>query len=509
MLEIMSGKTVYDLCVIGGGINGCGIARDAAGRGLSVLLLEKDDLASATSSKSSGFIHGGLRYLEQFEFGLVREALTEREVLLNAAPHIIWPLEFVLPHRGGLCDYFKIMGGLSLYDNLGRRKKLPASRRVNLAADHPSAVPLQTDIRNGFSYYDCWVEDSRLVVLNAMDAEARGATIKTYTECTGLSRTAGGWDIETDKEVFKAKLVVNAAGPWVRKIVDSQNLAREKTPQIRLVKGSHIIVPRLYDGDHCYILRQPDGRVVFVIPYQGRYTSIGTTDIPVDHDPADAMASQEEMAYLCGAVNRYFDKKIEMDDVIWTYSGVRPLMDSGEENPSEVTRGYRLILDDDNGAGAPIIHVFGGKLTTYRTLSQAAVNKITRYFDGGVWPEWTAGALLPGGNIADADFPKFLAEQLEIYPHMPRDLVERYVHAYGTCAQEILCGGDDVSALGRHYGDDLYEAEVKYLLRREFARTADDILWRRSKLGLHISDQTRENLEEALESLDTQEVHHG
>ncbi len=466
----------YDLCVIGGGINGAGIARDAAGRGLSVLLVEKGDLAAATSSASTKLIHGGLRYLEHYEFRLVRESLKERETLLAMAPHIIWPLSFILPHDKTLRPAWLIRAGLFLYDHIGGRKTLPASRGVSLAGG-----PLQARYKKGFRYADCWVEDARLVVLNAMDAAKRGAVIRTRTACTGLKPANGGWQVELNgKEIATARIAVNAAGPWVRALLDQTGLARSKTPQVRLVKGSHIIVPHLYNGAHAYILQQPDKRIVFTIPYEQDFTLIGTTDTEISGDPGAAALDAQETDYLCAAVNRSFAAQITPDDIVTSYSGVRALLDDGDENASRVTRDYRLELDEHEG-GAKLLSVFGGKLTTYRRLAEEAVDMLSHK------PRWTAGATLPGGDFDD--FETFVTARQARYPALPAELVRRYARAYGTLMDHFA------QDPGRHFGDDLYEAEIAYLIEHEWARTAEDILWRRSKRGLHVAPETVHNLE--------------
>jgi len=474
----MSQQYDYDLCVIGGGINGAGIARDAAGRGLSVLLLEKGDLGGATSSASTKLIHGGLRYLEHYEFGLVRHALQEREVLLGIAPHIIWPLRFILPHTPDLRPAWLIRLGLFLYDNLSRRNKLESSRNVSLATS-----PLKNTYTKGFSYADCWVEDSRLVVLNAMDAAAKGATILPRTACTKIALRNDGWDVSLEgRDPVSARMVVNAAGPWVRDVLETSSVAAG-TPGVRLVKGSHIIVPRFLDGDAAYILQQPDKRIVFAIPYEHDFTLIGTTDAEHHGDPGTASISDDEIDYLCAASNRYFTHQITPGDIVWTYSGVRPLLDDGEGDASSITRDYKIILDESYGA--PLLSIFGGKITTYRHLAEEAVDQLTDR------PAWTAQKALPGGDIAN--FKNFLANKRALYKHLPDALIARYARAYGTLMDEFA--GDD---MGVHFGDDIYEAEIRYLVDREWAQTLDDILWRRSKLGLHIGDETAQNIQSYL-----------
>lgn len=477
-------RSDYDICVIGGGINGAGIARDAAGRGLSVLLVEAGDLAGATSSASTKLIHGGLRYLEHYEFGLVRHALAEREVLLGLAPHLIKPMEFILPHDEHLRPAWMIRTGLFLYDHLAHRSTLPASRGLRLTEG-----PLDKKYTKGFSYADCWVDDARLVVLSALDAAERGATILTRTKCTGLEadREAGRWTVRMDNSPpATASAVINAAGPWVRTLLDDFGLAVRNTPRVRLVKGSHIVVPRLYDGEQAYILQQPDKRIVFAIPYEHEFTLIGTTDVNYTDDPATPVIDAAETAYLCEAVNRSFIRKISPDDVVWSYSGVRPLLDDGDENASAVTRDYKLVMDKSHGPA--LLSVFGGKITTYRRLAEEATDQLTSA------PHWTAHAPLPGGDMKD--FGTFLREQFKRYSTHDPALVERCAHAYGTRMDRFF--SED---MGRDFGGGLFEAEIRYLAAQEWAKTADDILWRRSKLGVHASPETKESLHAALPSI--------
>lgn len=496
----------YDLLVIGGGINGAGIARDAAGRGLAVMLVEQDDLASHTSSSSTKLIHGGLRYLESFAFRLVREALIEREVLLCAAPHIIWPMRFVLPHVSDLRPAWMIRTGLFLYDHLGGRELLPGSHGINFRT-HEYGGPLKPGFKRGFVYSDCWVQDSRLVVLNAMDAAMRGADIRTRTKCTALDPVEGEhgplWEAGLEcansgtTETIRARAVANAAGPWVTRMLDIAG--DEEHSALRLVKGSHIIVKKRFEGDQAYIFQHTDGRIVFAIPYEGEYTLIGTTDIEVKDDPGKVEISNDEINYLCAAVNRYLQAEIGPDDVVETYSGVRPLLDDGERSASKVTRDYTLELDDVKGA--PILSVFGGKITTFRMLAEHAMEKLLPVLDRDA-PGWTRNAHLPGGDIEDADFGAFFESIKHAYPFLPPQQAFRMCRAYGTRIHHILDGAKGLGALGKCIGGDLYAAEVDYLCEQEWAQTPEDILWRRSKLALHISAEAQDNLAAYLEKQD-------
>jgi glycerol-3-phosphate dehydrogenase len=484
---------IADLLIIGGGINGTGIARDASGRGLKAIVVERSDLASATSSASTKLIHGGLRYLEYYEFRLVREALSEREVLLAAAPHIIWPLRFVLPHDKSLRPAWMIQIGLFLYDHLGGRKRLPASKRVSLARP-PYSSGLKRGHETGFEYSDCWVNDARMVVLNAMDARERGAEILTRTTCTAARRDGEIWVAELESQdgtrrTVRAKALVNAAGPWAGEFI-SRQLGRNEAATLRLVKGSHIIVNKLYDGDHAFILQNADRRIVFTIPYEGRFTLVGTTDIPYEGDPSKVTISGEETQYLCDLVNRYFAKTITPADVVWNYSGVRPLFDEGggSESASAVSRDYVLEIEDDGGK-APLLNVFGGKITTFRRLSEHALQKLKPFFPQARG-DWTKTAHMPGGDIANADFESFAAEQARHYGWLTPAHVRRLCRAYGTRIGRVIGDARSIGDLGRHFGGDLYEAEVRYLKDQEWAAAAEDVLWRRSKLGLHVPPDT-------------------
>ncbi|MCM2293264.1 glycerol-3-phosphate dehydrogenase [Allorhizobium sp. BGMRC 0089] len=478
-----------DLLVIGGGINGAGIARDAAGRGLSVILCEKDDLAEGTSSRSGKLVHGGLRYLEYYEFRLVREALIEREVLLNSASHIIWPMRFVLPHSPSDRPAWLVRLGLFLYDHLGGRKKLPGTRALDLTRA-PEGEPLLDSYTKGFEYSDCWVDDARLVVLNAVDAAEKGATILTRTTCFSARREKGVWlcqlrDSRTGSvRSVKAKAVVNAAGPWVNDIINRVAGSNSRR-QVRLVKGSHIIVPKFWSGQQAYLVQNHDKRVIFINPYEGDKALIGTTDIAYDGAPEAVSADEAEIAYLIAAVNRYFKEKLRRSDVLTSFSGVRPLFDDGKGNPSAVTRDY--VFDLDRTGDAPLLNVFGGKITTFRKLSEHALQKLAPFFPG-MGEDWTAKATLPGGDIAGADYASFSESLKSHYPWMPRALMQHYGRLYGTRIHALVGTAQDLAGLGRHFGGQLYEAEVRYLAAHEWAETADDVLKRRTKEGLHLSE---------------------
>lgn len=486
----MLNSNIYDVAIIGGGINGTGIARDAAGRGLTVFLCEKNDLASATSSASTKLIHGGLRYLEYYEFRLVREALIEREVLMGAAPHIIWPLRFVLPHVKGLRPAWMIRLGLFLYDHLGGRKKLPGSEGVRLAA-HPAGAPLAPGMDKAFVYSDCWVQDARLVVLNAMDAQMRGAEINVGTECLSARRDGDLWHVTVrengQERHIKARSLVNAAGPWCAELLESKVDAHKKQG-IRLVQGSHIVVPKLFDHDYCYIFQNPDGRIVFAIPYEQDFTLIGTTDHDYKGDPAKVAISNNEISYLCELSNTYFAHKITPADVVWSYSGVRPLYGNADEDASAVTRDYVLEIDQKD-AEAPLLNIYGGKITTYRKLAESALARLSPYL-GNTREPWTSGAPLPGGDMPNGNFDDYLAAMQQRFSWLPAAQLYRYVRNYGTLIDRIMNDATDTAGLGLHLGNDVYENELRYLVQHEWARCAEDVLWRRSKLGLHVSKDT-------------------
>lgn len=472
----------YDLLIIGGGINGAGIARDAAGRGAKVLLVEKDDLAAHTSSASTKLVHGGLRYLEHFEFRLVHESLVERERLLRIAPHIIRTLRFVLPHDEGLRPKWMLRLGLFLYDNLGGRKLLPGTSSLNLR-DPPHGQILQDRLVRGFEYSDCWADDARLVTLNCIDARDRGAEISTRTECVALERGSMNWTATlrsaASEAQIQARTVINAAGPWVDRVLN-RAMPSEAHQNLRLVKGSHLVFPKLFEGRHAYIFQNRDNRIVFAIPYERDFTLVGTTDVLFTGDPSDVQISDEEKAYICDAVNEYLRVPVSPDQAVWNYSGVRPLYDDHKTDNSTVTRDY--VFDLDRDGGAPILSIFGGKLTTYRKLAEHALEKLGGFGDGS----WTANEPLPGGDIDPARFDTFYADCMARFGWFGPEGVHRLARSYGTRIALVLGDAQRLDELGAHMGGDLYEAELEYLVREEFAQTAEDVLWRRSKLGLHL-----------------------
>ena len=499
-------QTDFDLFVIGGGINGCGIARDAAGRGLRVGLAEMNDLASATSSASTKLFHGGLRYLEYFEFGLVRKALIEREVLLRNMPHISWPMRFVLPYHPdmrfegetptsrllskimpwmkGRRPAWLIRLGLLMYDNLGGRKILPPTFTVDLTK-REVGKPLKDKFKQAYEYSDCWIEDARLVVLNARDAAEHGAQIMTRTRVISADRADGYWRIVTETDgkqtTHTARALVNAGGPWVENIV--RNVARQNTSEgVRLVRGSHIVTKKLFDHDKAYFFQGEDGRIIFAIPYETDFTLIGTTDQEHEDLNAKPVATDAEQDYLCTFASQYFEKPVTRDDIVWTYSGVRPLYDDGAKSATAATRDYVLSLDDK---GAPLLNVFGGKITTYRKLAENALKKLTPLI-GGTHP-WTENAPLPGGDFKVKDRDRLVADLHSEYPFLTPAWALRLIKGYGTEAEQILGDARTAKNLGRDFGATLTEAEVKWLMAREFARTAEDVVWRRSKLGLRMT----------------------
>jgi len=482
---------IYDLAVIGGGINGCGIARDAAGRGYSVYLCEMNDLASGTSSWSSKLIHGGLRYLEFYEFRLVREALIEREVLWGIAPHIIAPERFVLPHHDGLRPAWLLRLGLFIYDHLGGRHRLPATRTLNLRRD-VAGKPLKPIFKTGFEYSDCTVDDARLVALNAQDAVERGATVDTRTQAVQAEWGSDGiWHLVVEdaatkaRHMIKARILVNAGGPWVQEIL-TQRAGVEAKAHVRLVQGSHIVVPRLYQHDHAYTFQHGDGRVIFVIPYQNDFTLIGTTDRDYEGDPSAVRATQEEIDYLCASASEYLATPIVPSDVVWSYSGVRPLYDDHASEARTATRDYVFELDVPEGL--PVLSVFGGKITTYRKLAEHALEKLEPYLRSGGAP-WTGDTALPGGDFATGSVSELTNRLLHDYPFLAQRHAARLTRAYGTNARVVLGRAASVAELGRDFGHTLTEREVRYLMVHEFAQTAEDVVWRRSKLGLWLTKE--------------------
>lgn len=484
---------VYDLFVIGGGVNGCGIARDAAGRGLSVFLAEQNDLASGTSSASTKLIHGGLRYLEHYEFRLVREALIEREVLLQAAPHIIWPLRFVLPHHNGLRPRWMIRLGLFMYDHLGGRKILPPTRSVDLTTDE-TGKPLKDEFTRGYEYSDCWVEDARLVVLNARDAKARGAEIRTRTKVVSARRDGNEWTVDIEStgksETIRAKALINSAGPWVSQVL-GQVIGRNDPDKIRMVKGSHLVVDKLYDHDRCYIFQNADGRICFAIPYETNFTLIGTTDEDHKGDPGKPECSDAEKDYMLNAVSEYFKKPVTRAQVRWAYSGIRPLYDDGASKAQEATRDYVLKLDRPEGQ-APMLSVFGGKITTARKLAESVMDEIKPFFPA-MKGEWTARSTLPGGAIAHDAVEAKIAELQRRYSFLKPQNVRRLFRAYGTEVENIFGAAQFAADLGQTFGP-VTEKEIAHLRDNEWVVTADDLLWRRSKLGLHMKPEEQEAL---------------
>jgi glycerol-3-phosphate dehydrogenase len=490
-LQASSQESSVDLLVIGGGVNGAGIARDAAGRGLSVLLVEKDDLGSATSSSSSKLIHGGLRYLELYEFRLVAEALAEREVLLKVAAHLVWPARFVMPHVPELRPRWMIRAGLFLYDHLSRRASLPGSKAVRLDAA-PYDAGLKPSLKHGFVYSDCRVDDARLVIANAMDARERGVRVLTRTECVSAVRDGGLWSARlSNGEQLRAKAVVNAAGPWVKAVLN-ERLAQPSADAVRLVKGSHIVLPKLYEGEHAFILQNDDRRVVFMIPYGDLHTLVGTTDIPVPDENTQPQASTDEIAYLCRAVNRYLARAARPEDVVWSYSGVRPLYDDGSDDPSAVTRDYTLRVDDEKGR-APVLSVFGGKITTYRVLAEHALDKLSPYFPG-IKPAWTRHTPLSGSDFGGIARVEARDAFFGSHPQLAEATLRPIFRRHGTHAQAVVGDGD----LGEDFGAGLTERELRYFVEREWAQTADDVLWRRTKAGLLMTPAQRARVAQVL-----------
>jgi glycerol-3-phosphate dehydrogenase len=493
----VSEQTIFDVFVIGGGINGCGIARDAAGRGYSVALAEMSDFASGTSSGSTKLIHGGLRYLEHYEFRLVREALMEREVLWAMAPHVIWPMRFVLPfHKGGPRPAWLIRLGLFLYDHIGGRKLLPATKTLDMTRD-PAGAPLKRLFTKAFEYSDGWVDDARLVVLNARDAADRGARIMARTRVVSARREGGRWAIEIEntatgaRETIRARILVNAAGPWVDRVL-SEAVGNNDVRNVRLVQGSHIVVKKKFDDPRAYFFQNPDGRIMFAIPYQDEFTLIGTTDRDFTGNPADVRISDAEIDYLCEAASEYFSDPVGREDIVWTYSAVRPLFDDGASKAQEATRDY--VLRVENG-DAPLLNVFGGKLTTYRRLAESALEKIGETI-GEKGRKWTAGSQLPGGDFPVGGYDDEVAKLKTRYPFLAASHARRLVRLYGTRAAQLLGNAASEAELGKHFGADLYAAEVDWLIGQEWALRAEDVLWRRTKLGLKFSRAQTAELEE-------------
>ncbi len=488
----------FDLAIVGGGINGAGIARDAAGRGLKVVLFEQNDLASGTSSASSKLIHGGLRYLEHGAFRLVHAALSEREVLLRMAPHLIRPLRFVLPLDAGRRSPIVLRLGLFIYDLIGRREILPGTRSLDLITD-AAGQPLKRHFHRGYEYSDCFADDARLVVLNAVDAAERGAVIRTRTRCVRAERS-DVWRLVLNargvREVVTARVLVNAAGAWVETVAEAV-LRRPPSGRLRLDKGSHIVVPRLYDHDRAYILQAADGRVVFAIPFARDFTLIGTTDRSFTGDPAVVAPTEPEIDYLCGVINAYFRASIVAADIVWAFAGVRALYDDGAGKPQDVGRDYVLSLDNASGV-APLLTVYGGKLTTFRRLAEDVLSRLSPFFPRS--RPWTATAPLPGGDFVYDGVAALVARTQRQFPFLAKDHAERLVSAYGTRAENVLQGATRLDDLGPCFGADLTAAEVRYLMAKEWAKTADDVLWRRSKLGLRFSPPEQAALERFMDA---------
>ncbi|SFO76010.1 glycerol-3-phosphate dehydrogenase [Mesorhizobium sp. NFR06] len=504
----MDASPIHDIFVIGGGINGCGIARDAVGRGFSVYLAEMNDLASGTSSGSTKLIHGGLRYLEFYEFRLVREALMEREVLWKNAPHIIWPMRFVLPYAKGQRPAWLIRLGLFLYDHIGGRKLLPPTKTLDMARD-PAGKPLKPLFRKAFEYSDGWVNDARLVALNARDAADRGATIRTRTKVVSARRDSGLWIIKVQNVLtgetgeVRARLLVNAAGPWVDQVLQTA-VGQNDVHNVRLVQGSHIVIGKKFDDPRAYFFQNKDGRIIFAIPYEEEFTLIGTTDRDYPGDPHDVKISDAEIDYLCAAASEYFAQPVNRSDIVWTYSAVRPLYDDGASKAQEATRDYVLKAEAGEGA-APLLNSFGGKITTFRRLAESMLEKIEGFL-GKRGKPWTHDAPLPGGDFAATGFDAQVARLKNAYPFLDQRLARRLTRLYGTRAEQLLGLAKSNADLGRNFGADLFEAEVRYLAENEWAVTADDVLWRRTKRGLHFSREEAAALEEFMSGLSSRHV---
>jgi glycerol-3-phosphate dehydrogenase len=502
------GKTalpeIFDLAIIGGGVNGCGIARDAAGRGMSVFLCEMNDLASGTSSWSTKLVHGGLRYLEYYEFRLVREALIEREILWKIAPHLIRSLRFVLPHHDGLRPAWLLRLGLFLYDHIGGRKLLPPTRTLDLSRDEAGRPLVAGVYKKAFEYSDCFVDDARLVVLTARDAADRGAEIRTCARAVEIRQAEGIWQVTVEntssgeRSTIAARALVNAGGPWVEDVLHLSAGVKARA-KVRLVQGSHIVVRKLYAHDRAYMFQNSDGRIVFVIPYQDDFTLIGTTDRDYHGDPAKVKASDEEIEYLCESVSEYLAKPVAREDVVWSYSGVRPLYDDGASEAKAATRDY--VFELDTPGGAPLLSIFGGKITTHRRLAEEALERLVPYLPNAKAREgWTATSPLPGGDFDVSAIATLTAELLRSYPFLEPAHANRLAHAYGTSAGKILGDAKSFSDLGRSFGASLTEAEVRYLTSSEWACNAEDIVWRRSKLGLRLSTDEIAMIDEWIET---------
>ncbi len=492
-------QNLYDVFVIGGGVNGTSVARDAAGRGLSVCLCEQDDLANHTSSASTKLIHGGLRYLEHYEFRLVREALSEREIIYKSAPHIVWPLRFVLPHVKGLRPRWMLRAGLFLYDYIGKRKLLPPTETVKFA-NHVSGKPLKEGFNHGFIYSDAWVMDARIVVLNAQSAQNNGADLYTRSKVTKAQRIEDGkkWEIHVqsgdENLTFYAKTLVNAAGPWVSDILGEGKVEFHTKENVRLVQGSHIVVPQIFDHPYCYIFQNPDNRIIFAIPYENDFTLIGTTDVDYKGNPADVKCTDEEKAYLINAINEYFTKQLTVGDIVWDFAGVRPLYDDGQDQAQKATRDFVLSLDAPHGnSDGAILNIFGGKITAARELGEKVMQKIAPLFKN-THGNWTATEILPGGDMG-LDFEAYLADFKKQYSWLDEKVAHHYVRHYGSKAHEIVKEASSMETLGQYMGDICYEAELTYVRDKEWAQTAEDYLWRRTKTGLHFAEETQNQIQ--------------
>lgn len=490
-------ERLVDVFIIGGGINGCGIARDAVGRGYSVMLAEQGDLASGTSSASTKLVHGGLRYLEHYEFGLVREALTEREVLLRAAPHVIWPLRLVLPHHRQLRPAWLIRLGLFLYDHIGGRKLLPPTRVLDLRSDEAGKALKQQFVK-AFEFSDCWANDARLVVFNARDAADRGAVVRTRTRVVSARRADGVWHVETEhadtgeRSTTTARLLINAAGPWIDHVLGDA-LGRNDAHNVRLVKGSHMVIKRKFAHERAYFFQNADGRIFFAIPYEDDFTLIGTTDLDFEGSLDRIEIADSEIDYLCEGASEYFREPVTRDDIVWTYSGVRPLFDDGASKAQETTREHVIRTEGDKADGV-LVNIFGGKITVYRRLAEEVLEHVEEVL-GARGKPWTAEAPLPGGDFPPDGYETLVADLRRDYPFIEKTHARRLVRQHGTRARKILGEANSIADLGRHFGADLYAAEVDFLMREEWAVTAADVLWRRTKRGLRMTPEEAESLD--------------